>query len=140
MTPEQITRVQDSFRLVAPIQETAARLFYGRLFETAPQLRLLFQHTDIEEQGRKLMATLGFVVGSLRRPDALLPAARGLAARHTRYGVEETHYAHVGAALLWTLEQGLGDSLTPETREAWAAAYAMLSGAMIEAARLPAAA
>ncbi len=140
MTPDQITRVQDSFRLVAPIQEAAAGLFYGRLFEIAPQLRPLFAHTDFDDQGRKLMTTIGFVVASLRRPDALLPAARGLAVRHTRYGVEEEHYALVGAALLWTLEQGLGEAFTPETHEAWAAAYAMLSGAMIEAARLPAAA
>lgn len=140
MTPEQITRVQDSFRQVVPIKEEAARLFYGRLFDIAPQLRPMFRNTDIAEQGQKLMATLGFVVGALRQPDALLPAARGLAMRHVGYGVQEEHYAIVGAALLWTLEQGLGDAFTAELHDAWAAAYAMLSDAMIEAARQPMAA
>ena len=58
--------------------------------------------------------------------------------------MREGHYASVGQALLWTLERGLGEAFTPEVRDAWAAAYALLSAAMIEAAaeagRAPAAA
>ena len=38
MTNEQIKLVQDSFRQVAPIAETAAQLFYARLFELDPDL------------------------------------------------------------------------------------------------------
>ena len=38
----------------------------------------------------------------------------------------------VGAALLDTLAKGLGDEFTPEVRDAWATAYGVLSGAMIE--------
>jgi nitric oxide dioxygenase len=140
MTTDQIALVQDSFRLVAPIRQQAAAIFYGRLFETAPQLRPLFGNANMAEQGRKLMATLGFVVGALRQPETLLPAARGLAMRHAGYGVQEEHYAIVGAALLWTLEQALGEAFTPELRHAWASAYAVLSAAMIEAAQQPLAA
>jgi hypothetical protein len=39
MTPEQVTAVQTSFAKVAPIADQAAALFYGRLFETAPETR-----------------------------------------------------------------------------------------------------
>jgi len=33
--------------------------------------------------------------------------------------------------LLWTLEQGLGDAFTPETKDAWVAAYTILAETMI---------
>lgn len=135
MTPRQIELVQASFARVAPIGDQAAALFYGRLFETEPGMRPLFAHTDLAAQGRKLMAAIGFVVGALRQPEAMLDAVRELGRRHRGYGVQEHHYAAVGAALLWTLERGLGAGFTPETREAWAAAYGLLSGVMTGAAR-----
>lgn len=133
MTPAQIASVRDSFGKVAPIADQAAALFYGRLFEIAPETRALFR-SDIGEQGRKLMATLAVVVRGLDDLPALMPAVTRLAERHAGYGVGAAHYAPVGAALLWTLEQGLGEAFTPEVKEAWSAAYGTLSGAMIAAA------
>ena len=133
MTPDEIARVQDSFAKVAPIADTAADLFYARLFETAPEVRPLFKG-DMAEQGRKLMAMLAVVVNGLRDPAAIVPGAQRLAVRHAGYGVTPAHYAPVGAALLWTLEQGLGDAFDPETKAAWSAAYTLLSGIMIDAA------
>jgi hemoglobin-like flavoprotein len=135
MTPDQIRLVQDSFALVRPIREQAAALFYGRLFALDPSTRPLFARADLRAQGEKLMAALGFVVGALRRPEAVVATAAGLARRHIAYGVREAHYAAVGDALLWTLGQGLGAAFTPELRDAWAAAYDLLSRAMIEATR-----
>jgi hemoglobin-like flavoprotein len=134
MTPDQIRLVQASFRHVVPIRETAARLFYERLFALDPSLRRLFAGSDLGDQGRKLMVAIGFVVGALRRPGEVLPVVRDLARRHVAYGVQDRHYATVGEALLWTLGQALGGHFTPVVRDAWAAAYAMLSGAMIDAA------
>ena len=130
MTPNQIELVQQSFMKVAPISDKAAALFYGRLFEIAPDVMLLF-HGDMAEQGRKLMATLTVVVNGLGKLDAILPTASALAKRHAGYGVKASHYAPVGAALLWTLEQGLGPAWTPELANAWTVAYTTLSGFMI---------
>jgi hemoglobin-like flavoprotein len=130
MTPEQISLVQQSFAKVAPISEQAAALFYGRLFEIAPEVKPLFRG-DMAEQGRKLMATLAVVVKGLTNLDAILPAAAALAKRHVGYGVRSEHYGPVGAALLWTLERGLGPQWTPELASAWTAAYTTLSGFMI---------
>src|SRR5690242_16747846 len=106
MTPTQITLVQDSFAKVAPICEQAAALFYGRLFEIAPEVKPMFKG-DMKEQGRKLMTTLAVVVNGLGNLTSILPAASVLAKRHVAYGVTAGHYATVGAALLWTLERGL---------------------------------
>ena len=104
MTPKQIAQVQQSFAAVVPVADEAAALFYGHLFEIAPQLRPLFRG-DIAEQGRKLMATLAVVVNGLTKLDAILPAASALAKRHVDYGVRPDHYRPVGLALLWTLER-----------------------------------
>ncbi len=133
MPPDQIKLVQDSFAKVAPISEKAAELFYGRLFEIAPQVRAMFPD-DMTEQRKKLMATLAVVVGGLSNLEAVLPAASALAKRHVNYGAKPEHYPVVGGALLWTLEKGLGDAWTPEVAEAWTAAYGTLSGYMIEEA------
>jgi len=133
MTPEEIKMVQDSFAKVMPSKEQAAELFYGRLFETTPEVRPLFKG-DMKEQGAKLMATLAVVVKGLNNIESLLPVAGDLAKRHVGYGVGPEHYPPVGAALIWTLGQGLGDEFTPEVEAAWAGAYGLLSGAMISAA------
>ncbi len=130
MTPQQIKLIQDSFAKVAPISEQAAALFYGRLFEIAPEVKPLFKG-DIKEQGRKLMATLAVVVNGLANLDAILPAASALAKRHVGYGVAPGHYMPVGEALLWTLERGLGAAWTQELAAAWTAAYTTLSQFMI---------
>ena len=133
MTPDQIALVQSSFAHVVPISDTAATLFYTRLFELDPSLRPLF-HTDMPSQGRKLMDMLRVVVNGLNRLDELVPAVQALGRRHATYQVEDQHYETVGAALLWTLRQGLGEGFTPEVEDAWKAAYAVLSATMQQAA------
>ena len=133
MTPDQVQLVQQSFSKVAPISETTAVLFYDRLFEIAPKVRAMFP-TDMTEQRRKLMAMLAVVVNGLGNLESVLPAASALAKRHVSYGAKAEHYPVVGAALLWTLEKGLGDGWTPDVAEAWTAAYGTLSGFMISEA------
>jgi nitric oxide dioxygenase len=134
MNPDQIQLVKKTFAAVAPIAPQAAALFYGRLFETAPELRALFKG-DMAEQGRKLMSVLGAAVGSLERLQELVPVVQDLGRRHAGYGVKDEHYASVGAALLWTLEQGLGPAFTPAVKESWTVVYATLAGVMRDAAR-----
>lgn len=133
METRQIALVQETFKKVVPIKETAADLFYGRLFELEPSTRSLFTG-DMKEQGAKLMAALGLVVAGLTSIDTIVPTIQELAVRHVGYGVENAHYNTVGEALIWTLEQGLGDAFTAEVKDAWLAAYTLLAGVMIEAA------
>ena len=130
MTPDQIKLVQDSFAKVAPISEQAAIIFYNRLFEVAPSVKAMFPE-DMTEQRRKLMATLAVVVTGLSDLPSILPAASALAIRHVSYGAKREHYPVVGAALLYTLEKGLGAAWTPEVADAWTAAYVTLSDYMI---------
>ena len=133
MKPEEINLVQSTWAQVVPIKEQAAELFYGRLFELDPSLEPLFKG-DMKAQGQKRMAMIGTAVGGLTQPETILPALRDLGRRHVGYGVQAQHYDTVGAALLWTLEKGLGPAFTPETRQAWAETYDLVAGVMKEAA------
>ena len=131
MNSMQIQLVQDSFNSVIPIQDKAAELFYGRLFELDPSLRPMFKG-DMEEQGRKLMKTLATVVAGLGNSASILPVIRDLGARHVGFGVTDDQYDTVGAALIWTLEQGLGEAFTNDVMNAWVEAYTLVSNTMIE--------
>jgi hemoglobin-like flavoprotein len=129
MTPHQIALVRSSFEAVAPIAEPAAALFYDNLFAADPGLKPLFR-TDIGHQGQRLMTMIGAAVGLLDQPQKLMPVLRNLGMRHGAYGVRAQHYETVGAALLKTLGQGLGDAFTPEVRAAWTAMYGMVAAGM----------
>jgi hemoglobin-like flavoprotein len=133
MSPKQITLVQGTWQEVIPIREKAAALFYGKLFEMDPALKPLFKG-DMTEQGRKLTAMISTAVNGLMALDALVPAVQDLGRRHVKYGVKDQHYDTVGAALLWTLETGLGSAFTPEVKDAWATAYGVLAKTMKDAA------
>ncbi len=134
MTPEQISLIQGNWSAVAPIADKAAEIFYGKLFEAKADLKYLFRNSNMSDQGKKLMQTLGTVVAGLTHLDPLIPVVQDLGKRHVDYGVTEEDYPIVGAALLDTLEAGLGDSFTPECKEAWATAYGILTEVMIKAA------
>jgi hemoglobin-like flavoprotein len=138
LTQEQVALVQQSYEKAAGFgADAVATLFYAELFAIDPNLRSMFSG-DMTEQGRKLMATLTLVVRALKTPEKILEAVQELGVRHVKYGVEPEHYTLVGNALLRTLKKGLGDEFTPETRDAWIAAYRMLSQIMKEAAYGPA--
>ena len=137
MTPRQIELVKTSFAKIAPLKDQAAELFYCRLFELDPSLRLMFR-SDMTEQKQKLMTALALVVAGLDKMDQMLPGVKELGRRHHHdYGVQKRHYSVVGAALLWTLEIGLGSGWTKELADAWGTAYTILAKAMMEAADAP---
>jgi hemoglobin-like flavoprotein len=133
VTPSQVHDVKASFELVRPIAPQAGAMFYDKLFELDPSLRPLFKG-DIAEQSRKLMQTLATVVNSLDRLDAIVPAVQSLGARHADYGVKDADYDTVAAALIWTLNKGLGAAFTADVRDAWVAAYGILAETMKAAA------
>lgn len=132
--------MQESFAQVRPIADVAAKMFYERLFEIAPQVRPLFRSADMTEQGRKLMTMIATVVAGLTRLETLVPTIEDMGRRHAGYGVGDGHYEIVGQALLWTLGQGLGEAFTPEVEQAWAQAYTTLAETMKNGASRAAAA
>jgi hemoglobin-like flavoprotein len=129
MTPRQIELVQASFDQVVPIADAVATIFYARLFDLDPAARALFP-AEMGAQRRALMLTLGTIVRSLHRPDAIQPTIGALGQRHVGYGVDAAHYETVGIALVDAVEETLGPLFTPEIHDAWSAAYAFIAEAM----------
>jgi len=134
MTPQQKQLVQESFKKVAPIAPLAADLFYARLFELDPDLRLLFK-SDMKRQGMTLMTMLASAVRGLDNPDALVPVLKSLGRRHVVYGVKDTHYGTVGQALLDTLAHAMGEEFDDEMRAAWTAVFSLMASVMQMGAR-----
>lgn len=133
MTPQQISLVQNSWRLLRNVDpQLIGDLFYSKLFMDHPELRVMFPK-EMDGQHTNLIAKLNILIARLDRLEDLKSDIAALAIRHVSYGVVTQHYAFVGAALLWTLERGLGADWTPEVAEAWQTCYAVLSSAMIQA-------
>lgn len=141
LTKRQKDVIQETWRLVVPIADTAADLFYRRLFELRPDYQSLFKG-DLPSQKRKLLAMLSFVVKSLDWPDEawredvsedndLFLIMLALGRRHSSlYKIPDESYKTVGEALLWTLDYGLGKRFDQEAREAWQEVYTLLSMTM----------
>ena len=133
MTPEQIQLVKTTWISVEKISEVAAELFYGKLFELDPELKSLFKG-DMQEQGKKLMQMIGVAVANLHQLDQVLVPVQQLGERHVDYKVKDEDYDTVAAALLWTLEKGLGDAWTDDAKDAWSETYVTLASVMKKAA------
>jgi len=133
LTEKQKKLVRDSFSSAERMSEVVGLIFYQRLFELDPSVRPMFQH-NIEEQSKKLMATLKMVVDGLEQSSELIASIRSLGRRHIQYGVKDRHYDTVGEALIWALEKGLGPQFSAEARSAWLSVYTWLAMTMKEAA------
>jgi hemoglobin-like flavoprotein len=139
LTERQKWLVRESFDSVREYETSVLVLFYGRLFEIAPEARPLFK-IDIREQSAKLMETLRIVVEALDRFAELHPQLADLGRKHVTYGVQPYHYERLRSALLWSLGQALGLEFDRETRAAWDALLAAVSEVMLAAAAHPGAA
>jgi len=133
MTEDEVKLVQDSFKKVVPIVDTAADIFYDRLFETHPEVRSMFP-ADMKGQKKALMGTLAVAVNSLHEVEKIIPVVQDLGVKHVAYGVKDEHYPIVGETLLYTLEKGLGDDFTPDVKDAWTKTYTTVSTVMMDAA------
>lgn len=129
MNADQKLLVRETWAKIVPIQEKAAELFYGRLFEEYPEVKPYFKG-DMTEQGKKLMAMINTAVNSLDSLESVIQPVKDMGARHTEYGVKDEDYDKVAAALLWTLEQGLGSLFTPKVKEAWTVLYTTVADVM----------
>lgn len=121
--------VQESWAKVVPIADAAGKLFYANLFEADPTLKALFKG-DMEQQASKLVQMISAAVGKLHQLDVLVPILEQLGQRHNGYGVKPEHYSTVGAALIKTLDQGLGPAFTPEIKSAWTSVYGVMASVM----------
>jgi nitric oxide dioxygenase len=118
-----------SFITVMDRKAEAGRMFYERLFAAAPELRPMFNN-DMDAQSHKFIEMLAIIIGLLNDPTALSQTLTQLAHRHRGYGVRDEHFDLVRDALLRTLAKILGETFTPELRNAWRDLYGLVASAM----------
>lgn len=134
MNQAQTSLIKSTWQQVVPIAGEAARLFYRRLFEIDPALAAHFDGIDMDRQRERLIGALSAVVDGLDVSEAMIPQLEALGRRHAGYGAKPGDYDSVGAALLWTLRQGLGDAWSAAAESAWREAYGRVSAVMQAAA------
>jgi nitric oxide dioxygenase len=124
-----------SFQAVVLHGEAFVTAFYERLFSRFPDTRSLFAATDMLEQRKKLQRTLSLILEHLQEPDVLAPMLQDLGWRHVGYGVRQEHYRMVGAVLLETFADFLGQHWTPAHDDAWVKGYEAVSSLMVQGAK-----
>lgn len=130
----EVEILENSFEKIKPQSQAFVSSFYGNLFTDYPEAQPLFEGTNMEKQGDKLLQSLVLVIENLRKPDVLSNALKGLGARHVQYGALPEHYPLVGASLLKTFEQYLGDDWTKDVQQAWVNAYEAITTIMLDGA------
>jgi nitric oxide dioxygenase len=126
--------LEESFDLVAPRGDELMNTFYARLFTAAPAVKPLFAGTDLRRQKGMLLGALVLLRKSLRDLGAIVAKLRELGARHVDYGARPEHYPVVGAVLIASMAEIAGDAWRPEYERAWAAAFDVVAGAMLDGA------
>ena len=129
-----VETLEATFDLVAPRGEELMDVFYARLFAAAPAVRPLFAGTDLKRQKAMLLSTLVLLRKSLRELHRIVPKLKELGARHVAYGAEPAHYPVVGSVLIASMAEVAGDAWREEYTRAWAAAFDVVAGAMLEGA------
>jgi hemoglobin-like flavoprotein len=132
--PLDLEALETSFDLIAPHGDELMEIFYARLFAIAPAVKPLFAGTDLHRQKSMLLGTLVLLRKSLRDLDPIVPKLRELGARHVAYGAEPNHYPVVGEVLIASMAEVAGKAWRPEYERAWAAAFDIVAGAMLDGA------
>ncbi|MGD1901111.1 MAG: globin family protein [Geitlerinemataceae cyanobacterium] len=130
----KVKLLEDSFEKVKPKADDFVDSFYNNLFTDYPAAEPLFAHSNMKEQGKKLLTSLVFVVENLKSPGKLTDVLKGLGARHVKYGALPEHYPLVGNTLLKTFGQYLGSDWTPDVKQAWVDAYGLITEVMLDGA------
>jgi len=130
----QVELLEKSFATIAPRSNELADIFYHHLFADFPQVEPLFTGVNMDEQKKKLLASLKLTVENLRRPEVLTSALENLGLQHIDYGAEEAHYPAVGQTLLKSLSEVAEEIWTDELNDAWAEAYGEIAKIMLAGA------
>ncbi len=118
LLPVHRALVQRSFRYIAANHQLISENFFKRMFELDASLPDLFSH-DMVRQHHKFMYMLALIISTLDNPETLASISRNLGERHFSYGVQRRHYDIGREALLYVLQEHLGDRFTPAIRASW---------------------
>lgn len=132
-----VERLERSFAQIKDRGPEFTAIFYDTLFTNCPEVKPLFQQANMQEQGKKLLASLALVVANLHHPENLVSPLMAMGSRHADYGVTANHYPMVGQAMLQALAATLGSDWTPDLQQSWLEAYDVVANVMLKGANRP---
>lgn len=132
LPPSDITRIQESFRMVAGEGAQIVSRFYALLFERFPDLQSFFHPGNLSQQHDRFLKGLGILISLLEHPQELRATLVQLGERHQRYGIEPQHYPPVLDTFLQVLAEFGAEGLDGKTYEAWANFLHLIRAIMLE--------
>jgi len=133
MNEASLTRITESYEMLASQMPALTAAFYEQLFKALPEVRPLFR-IDIDLQSQHLAAALALIVRNLRSLDVLEQPLMELGAGHSRVGVRPEHYPVVCRTMLETLRDGAGSAWSDELQADWTYLLQRVSRVMMEGA------
>ena len=132
-----IKLLETSFNQIRPRAVEFSASFYQKLFVYHPELKPLFEKTDLVAQEKKLIASLALIVENLHNPEELTLALKSLGAYHHEIGTLPEHYPYVGQALIETFAEYLDRDWNQKVEQAWLDAYNLITEIMLAGAKNP---
>lgn len=120
VSAEDARLVGQSWLVASSRPDVLAAAFFANLFSLEPSLRLIFLGESAEQaqdRERRFLHSVDVAVNHLHRFEV-------------RPGDAPVSWDAVGVSLLGALQHVLGAAMTPQVRDAWAAAYAAIATAM----------
>jgi hemoglobin-like flavoprotein len=122
--------LSETFEVLYQDQDGFARSVYDLFFAGAPDAKILFAHTNWEQQRKMLMGALMLMVKNLDNPSLFKLTMTNLAERHTRYGVKVQHFPPFSQAVLQSVQNQLGSKWREEVKESWHFAFRQIEQLM----------
>lgn len=133
LTPAQVTLIRSTVPILRTHGLAITTLFYSQILSDHPSLNAVFNHANqvSGHQQKALAGSLAAYAAHIDDLGRLAPAVERISNKHASLGVAPAHYDVVGIYLLRAMGEVLGEALTADVRDAWAAAYKQLADIMI---------
>lgn len=133
MHPNAVKLVQESWAQIEKAGPAAAALFHCNLLHSRPWLTAPYTGY-VDERDAMLMHTFGRAVKGMHALDTHSSLLLQIGRVNAACGVQSHHYPYFEVALLQTLGQILGDTLTESLKQAWIAVFGTMTRLMLAGA------
>ncbi|KAI1623216.1 globin-like protein [Exophiala viscosa] len=133
LTEEQAQVIISTVPVLQQYGNQITTVFYANMLREVPDLNNVFNTSNQRNghQQQALAGTLYAYAANINNLEVLGPAVERICHKHASLYIRPEHYDIVGKYLLEAMGEVLGNALTPQILDAWAAAYKQIADIMI---------
>ena len=133
LSEQTISIVKSTAPILQEHGETLTRHFYKRMFANNPEVAPFFNpaNQSAGKQQRALAGAITAYAANIDNLEVLGGAVELIAQKHASLTIKPEHYPIVGANLLASIREVLGEGATDAVIDAWAEAYGFLADILI---------